>query len=267
MKMTYEEITAPAAGGCVYCSKSEADERFTKQGMKGITSLCHVTDKTGVDTVLWVNAEGRKLNFLPLYVEDMVLEVLYETSVTPIAQTAMLFRKIDEDVGRCYLYNKDDETVRQIRIFADEQMVENFCRIRGGVPYSIALCKMFALPSSQYVTTCWSVYYNNPTELNEEGEPQGYESLLPVDLADADVLTEYGMSELTPVMLEAGQIFKVHNVLYRVLKDENDKLFITKKFFQYPQNNKEREKQPESKNNNDEQKSACRIITLRQNYN
>ena len=99
-----------------------------------------------------------------------------------------------------------------------------------------------------------TVSYENPNELDENGDPQEYELLIPVDLMDSAILEEHGMNSLNNEYIHQGETFKLNGELFRALRDENNKLFITKDLFS-----------PIKKENNQKQKSACQIIALKPN--
>jgi hypothetical protein len=263
MKMSFKDYTVPITDGCMYCSRQEVIKAFRGFEVEGRVSLCHVIDESrSVNTMMWFCIDGSKVNFLPLFTDDAFIKSLHNITITPMYKDAILLSKSGERQGVCYFYIKEEETVRQIKIFPDENMVEKFFNLKGYRTLAVLLVRVFLAPESKYVTTCWSVYYEDPDELDDEGEPQKYLNLLPVDLADFDIIREYGPARLHPVMLEEGETFVVQGEAYRVLKDGKKKLFITKDIFTKP-NQKPMMKVLGAKEEKNEPKSKCRVIKLK----
>ena len=262
--MTFKETTVSALGGCVFCSKSDAEKRFLEIGVKGgSTELCYVRcNDDEKNYILWVNADNGNLSCLPLFVEDADLGNLNNVTVIPLLRTALIYHKRNQNNGVFYILIKgQNDTVRKIKIFSDEDMIDNYCAVQGYKPYGVALCKVFSIKDNRYITTCWSICYDDPHEHGANGKPQNYETLLTVDLADADLLEEVGVANLYTVLLKEGDTFKTQGKLYRILKDENGKLFITGDLFtRYMEKTREQQL-----SDNDKRKSVCRIVSLQKN--
>lgn len=259
-RLKLEEFTTSAEGGCVYCTKTEAAMRFMQLGMTGITYLCDVKDIKGRHFTLWINMMGEDICFLPLFIDDMELNDLCFADISPIIETAFIYHKRDEESGVSYLaiVEKDEIVIRQLRIFLDQNMVENYCATQQIKPTGIYLCQMRTVHNDEYVATCWSIEYENPNELDENEEPQLYETLLPVDLADSDILQKVGIPNINNVYLHSGDVFRAQGVMYRALKDENGKFFLTRDLFTTPESDSREEKneKPATK------AKGCKIVFL-----
>ncbi len=264
-KLTVLEATTSASGSCVYCTKTEAERRFAELGVKGQTALCYIKDGKGETFVLWVNDDGKNVRFLPLFIDDMRLDNLHYADIIPLRTNAFLFHKRGKDCGISYfvLINEHETVVRQVKIFLDQYLVENYCSTRGINPTGIYICKMQTIKDNEYLTTCWSIEYEDPNNLDEDGEPEQYGMLLAIDLADSDILFNIGIANVNSIYLHEGDTFKVQGVLYRVMKDEFGKYFITKDLFSPKEEPTPEEKQekPEAPEKDDEaDEPACLII-------
>lgn len=252
------DFTATASGVCFCCSKKEAVSYFKRLGITGETNLCQVKDENGKNFILWINENDKQINFLPLFHEDMFL-TLQNVTVVPIEQNVFIYHQRDSESGACYLVLKDTEEtlVRQIKLLPDENMIENYCATQGIIPRSIVLCKMFSIKDNRYLMSCWSIYYEDPRELDSYGYPQHYETLLPVDLDDSDTLAEIGLTNVYSQIVKDDETIRVQGKIYRLRRNENGKVFLSKNLF--AKSDAETKKQ-----NAEDQKSKCRFIALKQ---
>lgn len=276
-KLKIREFTTSATGKCLCGSKKEADEMFRSMGVFGDTFLCNVTVPDGRTSAFWICVDDVGITFLPIFDYGLNLSKCRGLQIQPITANTLLYQKKNDSAGICYMavFAEDDIIIRLIKIFPDQQLVEAFCLLKGLNPKYVFLYKMYTIQGNEYVTSCWGVYYEKPDELDEDGEPTEYVMYIPVDTADEDLFEEKGIANLDIILLKEGERFKTQSQLYRVLKDEKDKLFITKDLFSLPKEKvKERNllsKKPGVKAPNEvgkpkeaEKPKTCRIIPLRQ---
>lgn len=253
-----------ASGFCVFSSKSAAKKMFLDHGLTGDTTLCKVKDADNVIHLLWVNKQGADVVFLPVFAHDIALPDMKHAELMPLTRTVFItYQKQELNICFLVVFHNDDIVIRMLKIFPDQTMVEEYCALKGIVPQSISLCKMHKISGNQYVTACWSIWYEDPKNLDEDGEPIRMEEFLPVDLADSDLVDEDSLRGLNSIYLHENDFFKVQGTIYRVAKDEEGKLFITKDFFTQ-KNEKERSQEPLSKKEKEAENAHCCIVPLRQ---
>ncbi len=253
-KISLFEATVPASSLCFLCSKKEAENFFAQAGYRGITQLCYTFDRNGQRNILWVNIDGQIIHFLPLFMRDLKMDDFHIVRIYPLTDDVMIYHEYAKDLGVCLMFLKEQNAVRQVRLLTDETMVENYCAIKGIKPEGISLCKICTIPENNCISVCWSVTYENPEELDDYGDIQKYETIIPVCLTDSDILAEHEINNLNTEFISDGKAFRLNGELFRALRDEEDKLFITKDLFS-----------PIKKENNQKQKSACQIIALKPN--
>jgi len=262
-RLKIREFTTSAENRCLFSSKSEAELYFLRLGATGKTNLCWIKDVSGRDFILWLNDNGKESYFLPLFTDELEIPDISSANITLIDRSTFIYHKRDEMSGTSYLaiaYN-GDMLIRQVRIFADQEMVENYCASQNIKPSGIYLCKLCTVQENSYIATCWSIEYDDPNDLDENGEPMMCERLLPVDTADSVFLQDLGIADINNVYLHDGDTFRSQGTIYRVLKDQNGKFFLTHELFTKPETAVEPSTAESEKA--DENETKCKIVSFR----
>ena len=247
-KLDINDYALIASGVCVCCSKKDAEATFKKNGMAGDIYLCRVEDSKSDAHLFWVSV-GQKFGFLPVFKEDTELKA--PKKVTPITKTTMIYHLITSKLGVCYLFSKEAELIYRVLLLPDENMVSNFCAIQGLSPISISIVNIMKIQGNDYVTTCWAVDYENPNEVDEYGEPQGYTLYIPINFLDYAKMADLGLAECYYDPVKENDAFMVQGIVYRACKDESG-WYLSKDLFA---NNKTAKKS----------KEKCKIIPLKRN--
>jgi hypothetical protein len=262
MKLKLRDYTAPASGECVFRSKSLADRAFKGVGLFGETKLCLVRNNQGTH-VMWANVTPYFVAFLPVFLEDFKLNPPLNNEFVPIEKSILVYREYRGGLGACYLvlFGSDEILFTQIKMLPDQMMVEKYCEAQGLKVTHISICKMMTIQDHRYVITCWSVEYEKPEEPDEDGEPSQYVTYVPVDFAESEKLRDASLSKLNEEYLHENDVFVAQKTIYRVLKDEEGKYYISKELFPRP---KEKTREVIRMKNDEAEKRICKIVQLRQ---
>lgn len=261
-KLTLQEITVSAENGCVCSSKTLAERYFREIGAKGRTGLCE-TVVDGATYILWVNADCKSRTYLPVFLTDAGLDLPKDVKFTPIEGTTLIYQRHKNGYGVCYMVVANgDIIIRQLKIIATEQLLQNYCALQGIVPEDVTMEKMFTIGENRYLSTCWAFSYANKNELTKSGEPQKYVSFVPVDLADSDILDEIDLTNIRTEPLKKNDIFQVQGTNYRVMRDSKGYLFFTDDLFS-PEDGEPADSKPaEDEKKPEAEESECKIIPL-----
>lgn len=261
-RLKVREFTTAADNRCLFCSKVEAELFFLRLGVVGKTSLCCIKDVKGRSFILWLNDNGKEKFFLPLFIDEMEIPDLNSADIMLLDRSTFIYHKRDDISGTSYLAiaNNGDMLIRQVRIFADQEMVEHYCASQNIKPTGIYLCKICTVQDNHYIATCWAIEYDDPNEVDEDGEPLLCERLLPVNVADSEFFQDHGIADINNIYLHEGDIFKSQGVIYRALKDRNGKFFLTHELFTKPETATDNKAAESEKKAN---KTKCKIVSFR----
>ncbi len=259
MKMKFNEYTIPASGECVFRIKSLADQTFKAMGFNGETKLCRV-DNLQRAQVVWANISSKRIVYLPVFFGDFALEPPEVDEIVPIEKTFFLYRERDDKFGAYYivLFYDDEILFYQIRMLPNHLLVEKYCEARGLNVTHISICKLMTIKDNKYVLTCWAVEHEEP---DDRGCPIRYSTLIPVDFAESEKLRDASLSKLNEEYLHENDVFVAQKTIYRVLKDEEGKYYISKELFPRP---KEKTREVIRMKNDEAEKRICKIVPLRQ---
>ena len=265
-KLKIREFTTSADGWCLFGSKKEAVDMFNRLGLHGETILCNVITPEGEIYPLWVHKGETGFSFLPVFHLNLDEIDLRSALIKPVPYTMLLYHKKKDKGGIAFVavFAGDDIIIRIMKIIPDQYMLEAYCAFQGIVPKEVRLCRIYTVQENRYVTVCWSVCYES-YDLDEQGTV-AYETFLLVDFADSDKFQELSFSSLNEFTLQEKEFFKVQGQIYRVLRDEQGKLFITKDCFS-PEKARDqvRAKLTEQEEDDEDEKTnkKSRIIPLR----
>ena len=256
------DYTIPASGECVFSMRSLADRAFKGAGLFGETKLCLVKNSLGTH-VMWANITPYFVIFLPVFLEDFKLDTPRNNEFVPIEKNMLVYREYRGGSGDYYLvlFGSDEILFTKIKILPDQLLVEKYCEARGLKVTHISICKLMTIQDNKYVLTCWDVEHEEPEELDEDGEPSQYVTYFPVDFTESEKLRDASLSKLNKVYLHENDTFVAQNKIYRVLKDEEGKYFISKDLFPRP---KEKTREVTRMKKDEAEKRVCKIVPLRQ---
>ena len=262
MKLKLRDYTAPVSGECVFSMRSLADRAFKGVGLSGETKLCLVKNNQGTH-VVWANINPYFVAFLPVFLEDFQLDPPRNNEFVPIEENMLVYREYRGGLGACYLvlFGSGEILFTQIKMLPDQIMVEKYCEAQGLKVTHISICKLMTIQDHKYVITCWSVEYEKTEELDEDGEPSQYVTYFPVDFTESEKLHDASLSKLNEEYLHENDVFMAQNKIYRVLKDEEGKYYISKDLFPRP---KEKTREVTRMKNDEAEKRICKIVPLRQ---
>ena len=256
MEMKFSEYAIPASGDCAFSTKSFVDQTFKEMGFNGETKLCRV-DNLQKPRVVWANISSKRIVYLPVFWGDFALDFPEDDEIVPIEKTFFLYR---ERFCAYYLvlFYDDEISFRQIRILANQELVEKYSETRGFNVTHISICKLMTIQDNKYVLTCWDVEHEEP---DDHGCPIQYSTLVPVDFAELEKLGGMNLSKLNEEYLHENDTFVAKNTIYRVLKDEKGNYFLSKDLFSKPKENV----REEMKSKKDEaEERVCKIVPFRQ---
>lgn len=262
MKLKLIDYTIPASGACVFSMRSLADGAFKGAGLFGETKLCLVKNSQGTH-VMWANITPYSVTFLPVFLEDFKHDPPRNNEFVPIEENMLVYREYRGGLGACYLilFGSDEILFTQIKILPDQLLVEKYCEARGLKVTHISICKLMTIQDNKYVLTCWAVEYEEPEELDEDGEPRQYATYFPVDFTESEKLRDARLSKLNEEYLHENDTFVAQETMYRVLKDEEGKYFISKDLFSKP---KENIHEVTKMKKDEAEKRVCKIVPLHQ---
>lgn len=262
MKLKLIDYTIPASGECVFSMRSLADRAFKGAGLFGETKLCLVKNSQGTH-VMWANITPYFVTFLPVFLEDFKHNPSRNNEFVPIEENMLVYREYRGGLGACYLvlFGSGEILFTQIKILPDQLLVEKYCEARGLKVTHISICKLMTIQDHRYVMTCWSVEYEKPEELDEDGEPSKYATYFPVDFTESEKFRGASLSKLNEEYLHENDVFMAQETMYRVLKDEEGKYFISKDLFLNP---KENIHEVTKMKKDEAEKRVCKIVPLHQ---
>ncbi len=219
MTMDLFKASSQAGALCMIYCKAQADLYLEAD----TAVLVRLTTAQNQEHIVWMDPSALQSGVVSIVRAFYEVQSDFEDDIGDIRTIEVI--KPDSDIfcynGESYYLYKaktGNHTIRQLRAYATQAVVEEVERQSGygkGVE-SVFLSNLYLFDGQKrnYALTCWGVVY------------EGGCSYLPVFSEDQHYVEEYDLGAFIREEVPVGGIFKNNGYYYKLMQDDNGKLYL-----------------------------------------